>query len=150
MISFPVLTIAESQIQRILTKQQIAWNVGDSASWGSAFTADADFITILGQVLHGREAITQLHAIMFRGQFKGSHAIVTMRQFRQITPDVVMVEALHEVTDYKSLPAGILAGGDGILKMRIKYVLVKRDDNWQIIAAQNTAIMPAPSPPVAH
>jgi hypothetical protein len=44
----------EPQIQRLLTKQEVAWNIGDSASFGSAFTEDADFINILGQVFHGR------------------------------------------------------------------------------------------------
>jgi uncharacterized protein (TIGR02246 family) len=136
----------EAQIQRILTKQEIAWNVGDSASWGSAFTEDADFINILGQVFHGREAITQLHALILAGQFKGSHNTVTMRQFRQITPEVVLVEALHEVTGYKSLPPGIAPTEGGLLKTRMKYVLVKRDETWQIVAAQNTAILPSPSP----
>jgi uncharacterized protein (TIGR02246 family) len=133
---------AESQVQRILTKQQIAWNIGDSASWGSAFAEDADFININGQVFHGREAIRQLHATTFAGQFKGSHTRITMRQFRQITPDVVLVEALHEVTNFKSLPPGINPTEGAILKARSKYVLIKRDDLWQIIAAQNTAILP--------
>jgi uncharacterized protein (TIGR02246 family) len=139
----------ESQIQRILTKQEIAWNVGDSTSWGSAFAEDADFINILGQVFHGREAITQLHAIILSGQFKGSHATVTMRQFRQISPDVVLVEALHEVSGFKSLPPGITPTEAGLLKTRMKYVLLKHDELWQIIAAQNTAVLP-PSPPAAR
>jgi uncharacterized protein (TIGR02246 family) len=135
----------ESQIQRIITKQEVAWNVGDSSGFGSAFTEDADFINILGQAFHGREAITQVHNMILNGPSKGSHATVTIHQFRQLTPDVVLVEAMYEVTGYKSLPPGITPTSEGVLKTRVKYVLIKRDEAWQIVAAQNTAILP-PSP----
>jgi len=135
----------ESQIQRIISAQEVAWNVGDSTSWASAFTPDADFINILGQAFHGRETITQLHARIFAGPYQGSHASVTITQFRQPTPDIVLLEAIHEVTAFKSLPPGVVPSAPGVLKTRMKYVFVKRDDNWQIIAAQNTAILPEPA-----
>jgi uncharacterized protein (TIGR02246 family) len=134
----------EPQIQRIITKQEVAWNVGDSAGFGSAFTEDADFINILGQAFHGREAITQVHNMILNGPYKGSHATVTIHQFRQLTPDVVLVEAIYEVTGYKALPPGITPSSEGVLKTRMKYVLLKRDETWQIVAAQNTAILPPP------
>ena len=137
----------ESRIQHILSAQEVAWNLGDSTSWGSAFTEDADFINILGQAFHGRETIVQLHARGFAGPFKGSHATFTVRQFRQLTPDVVMVEAVHEITGYQALPPGVVATMPGILRTRMKYVLVKRDEAWQIVAAQNTAVLPETSAP---
>ncbi|HWW20453.1 MAG TPA: hypothetical protein VNZ06_06585, partial [Steroidobacteraceae bacterium] len=87
---------------------------------------------------------TQLQAIIFSGPFKRTHTSVTMHQFRQITPDVILVEALREVTGFKSLPAGISPTEPGVLKTRMKYVLVKRDELWQIVAAQDTAILPPP------
>jgi hypothetical protein len=68
-----------------------------------------------------------------------------MRQFRQITPDVILVEALYELTGFKSLPSGIVPTETGVLKTRMKYVLLKHDDIWQIVAAQNTAILPSPT-----
>jgi uncharacterized protein (TIGR02246 family) len=137
----------ESQIKHILSAQEVAWNVGDSTSWGSAFTEDADFINVLGQAFHGRETIVQLRAREFAGAFKGSHATVTVRQFRQLTPDVVMVEAVHEVTGYKTLPPGIVPTTPGMLRTRMKYVLIKREEAWQIVAAQNTAVLPETSSP---
>src|SRR5579864_6210221 len=133
----------ESQIQHIIEAQEVAWNVGNSASWTSAFTLDADFINILGQVFHGREAITQVHANILAGPYKGSHTTVTIRQFRQATPDVALVEAGHEISGYKYLPPGVVPTEAGILRTRMKYVFVKHDESWQIIAAQNTAILPA-------
>jgi len=136
----------ELQIDHILSAQEIAWNVGNSKAWGSAFTDDADFINILGQAFHGRETIVQLHARIFAGPYSGSHATVTVRQFRQLTPEVAMVEAVHEVTNFISLPAGIVPTTPGALKTRIKYVLIKRDETWQIVAAQNTAILPQTAP----
>jgi uncharacterized protein (TIGR02246 family) len=141
----------ESQIQRILSAQEVAWNVGDSISWGSAFTPDADFVNVLGQVFHGREAIVQVHARILAGPYQGSHTTITVRQFKQVTPDVALIETVHEVTGYKFLPPGIIPTTTGILKTRMKYVAVKRDDGWQFIAAQDTAILPdASSTPQAR
>jgi uncharacterized protein (TIGR02246 family) len=135
----------EPQIQRIIAAQEIAWNVGNSGAWTSAFTSDADFINILGQAFHGRESITQAHATLFAGPFKGSHTAVTIHQFRQVTPDVALVEAVHEVTGYKFLPPGVVPSEAGVLRTRMKYVFIKHDENWQIVAAQNTAILPPPT-----
>jgi uncharacterized protein (TIGR02246 family) len=132
----------ELQIQHIIAAQEVAWNVGNSASWTSAFAPDADFINILGQAFHGREAITQLTTTILAGPFKGSHATVTIRQFRQATPEVALIEAVHEITGYKLLPPGVVPTAEGVLRTRMKYVFVKHDDSWQIIAAQNTAILP--------
>ena len=136
---------AESQIQRILSAQEVAWNVGDSAAWGSAFAEDADFVNILGQVFHGREAIVQVHGRILAGPYKGSHTTITIRQFKQITPDVALIETVHEVTGYQFLPPGIIPTAAGVLRTRMKYVAVRRDDAWQFIAAQNTAILPESS-----
>ena len=148
----PPLSMAQSApspellIQHILAAQEVAWNVGDSTAWGSAFTEDADFINILGEAFHGRETIVQLHARIFADRYKGSHAIVTVRQFRQLTPDVVLVEAVHEITGYRSLPPGVVPTKPGMLRTRMKYVLLKRDDVWKIVAAQNTAVLPELAP----
>jgi uncharacterized protein (TIGR02246 family) len=136
---------AESQIQRILSAEEVAWNVGDSISWGSAFAEDADFVNILGQVFHGREAIVQVHGRVLAGPYQGSHTKITIRQFKQITPDVALIETVHEVTGYKFLPPGIIPTSAGVLRTRMKYVAVRRDEAWQFIAAQNTAILPEPS-----
>ena len=135
----------ESQIQRILSAQEVAWNVGDSISWGSAFAEDADFVNILGQVFHGREAIVQVHGRILAGPYQGSHTTITIRQFKQITPDVALIETVHEVTGYKFLPPGIIPTTTGVLRTRMKYVAVRRDETWQFIAAQNTAILPESS-----
>jgi uncharacterized protein (TIGR02246 family) len=132
----------ESQIQKILSAQEVAWNVGDSVSWGSAFTDDADFINILGQVFHGRQTIVQVHARVFAGPYQSSHTTITVKQFKQISPDVVLVETVHELTGYKSLPPGITPTATGVLRTRMKYVAIKREDSWQFTAAQNTAILP--------
>ena len=133
----------EPQIKRILSKLENDWNAGDSAGWGGAFTEDADFINILGEVFDGRKAITQLLATRFNGKIKGTHTTVTMRQFKQVTSDVVVVEALHEATKLRIPPPGITLTQDGALRTWMKYVFVKRDDRWQIVSAQNTAILPS-------
>ncbi len=134
---------AETQIRQILDGQEAAWNRGDSSSWATAFADDADFVNILGQAFHGHEAIVEQHRRILSGPFQGSHSTITIRQFTEIAPGVALIETVHEVTGFKFLPPGVLPTAEGVLRTRMKYVAVKRGDRWQMVAAQNTAILPA-------
>jgi hypothetical protein len=53
---------------------------------------------------------------------------------------------LSEVTNFSSLPPGLVPTAPGVLRARLKLVLVKDTDEWKIFAAQNTAIVPQPMP----
>jgi uncharacterized protein (TIGR02246 family) len=131
-------------IQKILDEEAAAWNRGDGPSWASAFTDDADFVNILGQVFHGRAAIGEQHRRILSGPFQGSHAVISIRQITPVAPDVVLVETLHEVTNFKFLPPGISPTSSEVIRTRMKYVAVYHGAGWQFIAAQNTAILPEP------
>jgi uncharacterized protein (TIGR02246 family) len=130
----------------MLDAESAAWNRGDGASWASAFTEDADFVNILGQVFHGRAAIAEQHRRILAGPFHGSHAIITVRQITPIAAGAISVDALYEVTNYKFLPPGVVPTANEVLRTRMKYLAVDRGAGWQFIAAQNTTILPEFAP----
>jgi hypothetical protein len=61
-------------------------------------------------------------------------------------PNVAIVETLTEVTNFKSLPPGVVATSPGTLRTRLKLILVNGDSGWKVFAAQNTAIVPEAMP----
>lgn len=138
---------SDPAIEQLFHQQKAAWNAGDGVAWSSAFTDDADFINIRGDVFHGREAIASRHVAIFTGFFKGSHAATTIRSITQPVPTVAIIETDNEITQFKTLPPGIVASSPGVLKTRMKFIALKQGDQWHFIAAQNTAVLPPPIPP---
>jgi uncharacterized protein (TIGR02246 family) len=138
---------ADPALQQLFQLQEAAWNAGDGIAWAAAFTDKADFINIRGDVFHGREAIADRHVVIFTSFFKGSHVATTIRSITQPVPTVAIIETDNEITQFKALPPGIAATSPGVLKTRMKFIAVKHGDQWRLIAAQNTAVLPPLAPP---
>jgi uncharacterized protein (TIGR02246 family) len=141
------MTESSAALEELVHKQQTAWNTGDGDAWSSAFTDEADFVNIRGDVFHGREAIARQHVFILSGPYKGSHSTITIRNITQPAPTIAVIETDYEVTQFKALPPGISATSAGVLKTRMKYVALKHGDQWRFIAAQNTVVLPASAPP---
>lgn len=137
----------EKAIVALLAKQAEAWNAHDARAWVAPFTADAEFVNILGTLFQGRAQIEQRHAELFHGVFSKSRVNVTTRKVVSLGPTAALAETVHELRDYQRLPPGIAASDtDGTLRTRLKYVLVLTPDGWRIRSAQNTAVLPVPAP----
>ena len=136
------LTDSRAALQLLIHQQETAWNHGDGAGFAAAFTDDADFVNIRGDIFHGRAMIGARHTVLLSGPFKGSHVTIALRQFTEIAPDVVVLETNHTLTNYRSLPPGIVPTSLGVLKTRMKYIATKQAGQWRFVAAQNTAVSP--------
>ena len=132
-------------LKAILDDQASAWNRGDATAWAEAFSDDADFVNVLGHAFTGRASIREQHARIFAGPYLGSKTAVSVRKLSQVSPEIALLETVHEVTGFKALPPGIAETTSGVLKTLMKYVVVKRDGAWRIVAAQNTVVLQAPS-----
>jgi len=138
----------EATIRAAIAEQAEAWNRHDTKAWLAPFSEDAEFINILGMALLGRPEIEQRHAELFRGIFRSSHVVVTTRQVRSLGATAAVAETEYELRGYERLPPGIRAtDADGTLRTRMKYVWQLRPAGWRIVAAQNTAVFPAPGKP---
>jgi uncharacterized protein (TIGR02246 family) len=137
---------AEATIRALLAAQAKAWNEHDAHTWAAPFTADADFVNILGTLFQGRAQIERRHDELFRGIFSKSRVVVTTRKVQSLGATAALAETVHELRDYERLPPGLRATDpDGTLRTRLKYVLVLTPDGWRIRSAQNTAVAPPPA-----
>jgi uncharacterized protein (TIGR02246 family) len=130
-------------IETLMAAEQAAWNAGDSVAYADAYTDDADFVNIRGQVFTGQTAVQQQHAKILAGPFKGSTIKITMRLFNLLAPGVVLVDTDQEVTGYTSLPPGIVPTSAGVLLTHFKYVVaLQTDGTWKFVCGQNTSVLP--------
>lgn len=137
---------AEPVIRAALARQADAWNHHDAKAWVDAFADDAEFVNILGMTLVGRAEIEKRHAEIFAGIFARSRVVVTTRKVRSLGGSAALAETDYELRDYERLPPGIVAtDSDGALRTRLKYVWAFDHDQWRIVSAQNTAILPLPA-----
>jgi len=140
----------EAALRKLVAEQTDAWNRHDAAAWCKDFAPDAEFINIVGMVLTGKEEIQKRHAAIFEKIFKDSRTTVTVRRIVFPSPDVAIVDMVHEVTGYGALPPGVQATEPGLLRTQMKFVLGRtKDGSWKILAAQNTDVKPAPGAPPA-
>nr|WP_242589659.1 SgcJ/EcaC family oxidoreductase [Corallococcus macrosporus] len=136
----------EQDLRQLVKTQTEAWNAHDATAWSRDFADDAGFINIVGTVFQGREEIEKRHAAIFAGIFKASHAEVTVRDIRFPSPDIAVVDTVHEVTGHTGLPPGVQNTEDGLLRTQMRYVLKRTQKQWRIVAGQNTDVKPAPKP----
>jgi uncharacterized protein (TIGR02246 family) len=111
---------------------QAAWNRADGKAYGSAFTADADFVDIRGEHHRGRDAIAGGHQAIFDTVYKASTIAYQASDARLVAPDVIVA---HGVATLET-PAGILAGRRVIHTM----VFVRQKGAWQIAAFHNALV----------
>jgi uncharacterized protein (TIGR02246 family) len=130
-------------IDKVLAREQSAWNAGDSISYANEFTDDADFINIRGQIFIGKPAVEQQHAKIFAGPFKGSTITIALRRFNQISDSAILVDTDQTVTHFVGLPPGIVASSPGTLVTHFKYLAIKQiDGSWKLASGQNTVALP--------
>jgi uncharacterized protein (TIGR02246 family) len=138
----------EAVIRQLVAAQTEAWNRHDAAAWSKDFAPDADFVNIVGTVFQGRPEIEKRHAAIFASIFKESRTQVTVRRLVFLGHDVAVVDMDHEVSGHSGLPPGVQnTDASGTLLTRMKFVMKKNAGKWQIVAAQNTDVKPAPKGP---
>lgn len=128
-----------SAIAAIVAGLEAAWNSGDGNKFGAAFAADADFVTIRAEHLHGREAISSGHAAIFRTIYAGSVNQFTIESLRFLRPDVALVH----VGAVLNAPGGPLAGRH---TAKFSAILTREAGGWQIASFHNTLMLAAAGP----
>ena len=121
-------TTTETVVKRL----QDAWNAADGAAFGAPFAADADFVTIRGE-LHSGEAIAAGHQQIFDTIYAGSTLRYTVLDAREIDDRVILAHLRGNL----SVPAGPLAGEAEAVA---SIVLVRDGDEPRIAAFHNTRV----------
>jgi uncharacterized protein (TIGR02246 family) len=116
----------DQAIRALLVKMCEAWAMGNGSAYAACFTEDSDYVTFNGIRLRGRRENAELHDALFRGVLKGTRIAATVESLAFLSDDVALVHTL----------------GTGRKKSRQTYVVVRREEGWQIRSFQNTRLQP--------
>ena len=110
-----------------------SWNAADGAAFGTAFTADADFVNIRGEHHRGAVAIGHGHQGIFDSIYKGSTVEYRPETARTVAPGVIV--ALAGAT--LNVPAGPLAG---VHEARMTVTIVEQEGKSLLTSFHNTLV----------
>lgn len=115
----------------VLAKLQEAWNKGDAKAMAAQFGEQADYVTMSGQHISGRDKIEAAHKAIFANKTQAAYRVVKMKP---LSPDVLVVFLGQQITgkaDDKDAKAQAL-------RTRPIMVLRKVGNAWPIVAFQVT------------
>jgi uncharacterized protein (TIGR02246 family) len=115
-----------------------AWNDNDAAAIGDLFAEDAEFVNVVGLWWHDRERIQRAHSIAFESYFADAEASVSRQRVRCLTDDVAVVHWKWRMSGQVSPDGEAADDRSGIFVM----VVQRLDDEWKVVTAQNTDIIP--------
>lgn len=121
----------EKELRALVAHLEKSWNSYDSLSFTSVFAEDADFIHILGAYYNGKETIEKGHRAIFDTIYKGSHNRLEVQKIRPLSEDTAVV-FIQSTLDFFQ--------GEHKVRIRSRPTLVaqKRNQEWEIVAFQNT------------
>ncbi len=124
-------TIAAATFEHL----EAAWNAADGPASGEVFADETDFVNIRGEYFRGDGAmIGQAHQGIFDTIYAGSTMHYEVESARTITPGHIVAV----VTSTLDAPSGPL---EGVNQSRITVVMAEQDNQWSIVAFQNTLVM---------
>ena len=121
-----------ADVALLYTTLMEAWNRGDATGFAAVFHPDGDLVGFDGTRLHGRDAIRDFHADLFRLYVNGSRLVGIVRSVRFLDEGVAVMHAEGGT---------VLAGQATIDPDRNSVqtmVATRRRDGWRLAAFQNT------------
>jgi uncharacterized protein (TIGR02246 family) len=129
--------VAERAIRAIVAGQVSAWNAGDAKGYASDVAPDVSFTNLFGMVMYGHDAFERRHAEILATFYKGTVKSHVIRRLRFVTADVAIVDIDNEVRGVRSMPSGITAPTDGVVRTQLMQVFVRRSGRWWVEAYHN-------------
>jgi uncharacterized protein (TIGR02246 family) len=139
-----------AEVTGLLEALPVAWNARDASMWLANFASSSDFTNILGMHFEDRAANEARHAALFESIFNSSTLEAEVLDVRILGDDAAVAEVAFRLVGYERLPPGVTETEPRALRTRLITVLERQEGQWQIVAAQNTAILSfAVAPPGA-
>jgi uncharacterized protein (TIGR02246 family) len=126
-------TTSTEIVADLLAELEAAWNAGDGARFGAAFTEEADFVDVRGVHHHGRAEIADGHQAIFDTVYKDS----TVRYQPVSTASVADGCLLGHASATLDVPAGPLQGTHRAL---LSVVIVDDASTWKVRSFHNTLV----------
>lgn len=139
-------------INQVFAEFYGAFSRQDAHSTAMTFSEDGDFTNMLGIHVHGRDAIEQRFAALFKGNLRGTNRTDTVRSVHFYAPEVAFVDADTVITGTKQADGSVAPVRKGLMIA----VLIKQNGKW-LISNFHEAEYPnraapaaAPTRPPAH
>lgn len=136
--------VDEASIRKIVEEENATWNKGDADGYSRHFAEDGTFTNIRGTFFTGYKAFRDQHETIFKGIFLGTTLHQDIVSLRFLHADVAIMETLTAVSGFPKTgpPPGIHLDDKGRLRTRLLQVLIKRGEDWKIVAYHNVDIKP--------
>lgn len=134
-------TSADQAIESLAAALNAAWVVKDAAAYAAPFAEDAEVISPIATFLSGRAAIEARHVVLFNGPLATSTFVMSIRRVQFLTGTIAIVDLDAALSPPSP---GLPATTPGVLRMLTRWVVTKRGGEWEIAAAQSTAVPPSP------
>lgn len=108
-------------------------NAKDHKALGELFAQDAEFVSVNGARLHGRDAIATAHSQVFSNALSDSHISLISIETMVLTEDIVVCHAEWSRFGISSAALETVATATGVFTL----VLRKTGIDWNIVAATN-------------
>ncbi|WP_431972568.1 SgcJ/EcaC family oxidoreductase [Nocardia sp. bgisy134] len=130
----------ETALRELLRAQMAAWAAGSGKAFAATFTDDADFVSVIGEFIRGREELTIEMQKGFDGFMKGTHMSEPHTLIiRFPTPDT----AVMITQGLRPSPPGVQPGRD---EQSIQTrVAVRANGTWLFTTFQNTWVSQFPA-----
>jgi uncharacterized protein (TIGR02246 family) len=125
--------ISDDQAQALVTTMQSGWNAADGASYAAAFADDADFVTVTGLRVRGRQAIADSHDRIFNTVYKGSRVAMRVADLRPLSNEMALMHIIATL----DVPDGPMAGTMNAL---MTTVVDGSNNSPRIVALHNTIV----------
>lgn len=127
----------ESEIRRLFSDYEAAWNRHDAAALAAFYTEDGDAVFPSGRKASGREAVRTVEAANQATTNRNSHTARQIQSIRFLTPQVALVDETATIDGMTNDNGETVPSRNALMTT----VLVKRDGTWRIAA--NRAMLPA-------
>ena len=124
----------ESVVRDALAEYTVSWNRHNTAALGRLLDENCDYVNRAGVHWKGVQEIVQRHAELFQHKLKTAVRRLTGAEVSFSTPDVALVHATWDVTDWSG-PTGKAVP---VLKEITTITMVKTNGKWLITDFQDT------------
>ncbi|MBA2936290.1 SgcJ/EcaC family oxidoreductase [Sphingomonas sp. CGMCC 1.13654] len=138
----------ETAIRGIEAQQEASWNAHDIVAWTQPYAPDAQFVTAFGLWWKSHDEIQRKMGWAYTNLFAQSRIHADQIEVTSVTPDVATVHIAWTLDGAKG-PDG---GDVGTVHLIQSQTLRKAGGQWQIVSAQDTAVisqLPTAAQPVA-
>ncbi|NNH71493.1 SgcJ/EcaC family oxidoreductase [Nocardia uniformis] len=130
-------TTAETELVTLLRAQADAWAAGDGKAFAATFTPDADFVSVIGEFIRGREELAQVIQEGLDGFMKGTRWSEPLtRTIRFPTPDTAVMVTIT--------PRPAKPGVNSEERSIQTRVAVRTNGTWLFTSFHNTHIQQFP------